>query len=160
MSCMYNWGNMSKAVILLTSASSWQLYCITGFQHCFLQLQLIYKYLIIVEEIPDFTTHWQFQTSLKQWTWWRQIKKPAVHIQVYLEMPTKSSPVSLSPLYREGGGGGLLNLSFSSACLQVQGQYWCILHPFFFFGLPVQKPSEFSCKIERFSLLMTPTVFL
>lgn len=139
MSRMYNWGNMSKVVIVSTSAPSWQFYCITGFQHCFLQRHLIYKYLIIVEEMSDFTIHWQFQTSLKQRTGWRQNKKLYSECSSLLRNANQElTSEPLSSTGRVGVGGGFLNLSLSSARLQVQGQYWCILHPSFSFGLPVQ----------------------
>ena len=88
-------------------------------------------------------------------------------------MPTKSLSVSLSPLYREGEGEGEEALEPKLLQCRFAGSRAVLMHPsslLFFFplgwgggggtGLPVQKPSKFSCKLERFSLLMTPTVFL
>lgn len=57
MSRMYNWGNMSKVVVVSTSAPSGNSIVLQDFLFNFLQWRLIYKYLIIVEEMSDFTIH-------------------------------------------------------------------------------------------------------
>lgn len=88
-----------------------------------------------------------------------RLHKWALQLACSSSLRNTNQELTSEPFSPLRGGWGLLTQRVSGSSLQVQGQCRSTLLCPLSFGLTGQKPSKFLCKIERFSLLMTPTVF-